>query len=212
MDIVRKSLFVLATLSGLSALASPANAFSFISDITGKDLADTEVTVNYQDGTSDIGVLQITGVDSSGVVKTDWDFSVSGNTNFGVYTFGYTGNKLISSLKINVLPASAIFDRILFPTLTPGTSTGNAFSSFSGASPTQKIYSGTVTGALEDVATSLELVWQDGFSDPLLAFVADTDGIEGEIPDPEPLPVPESTAIIGLIVGVGSCCFAVRKR
>ncbi|MBP0016685.1 MAG: PEP-CTERM sorting domain-containing protein [Cyanobacteria bacterium SBLK] len=192
------------------ATVSPAKAFGFISDITGADMVGIEVTVSFENGSSEMGIWAATGVDSGAASGTGWDLSIAGNTNFGAWIFSYTGTKTISSLLIDTLPGNTIFDTILLPELTPTTGIGNRFGSFSGASPTEENYSGTVLGALEDVKTSLELVWENGFNDPVLAFVADTDGIEGFNPDPEP--VPEPTATLGILGSLALGTVSLRKK
>ncbi|MBP0018029.1 MAG: PEP-CTERM sorting domain-containing protein [Cyanobacteria bacterium SBLK] len=196
-----------------------ATAFTFVDEINGADLVGLEVTVKYVDGTTERDIWEATSSDSGEARRSDWFLSKDGDTDFRfVWTFGYTGNGAISSLFINALPANAVFDSIFYPGLTPGTGFGTSVGSSSGVPPTSFTYSGSIPNTLDDVRTSLELVWENGFtqSDAPLVFQADIDGILGFNPDPDPDPdpvtTPEPTAILGVLALLSLGAWGVKKK
>ena len=198
----------LVTIAGsFFAFVGEAKAASFVSEITGAEMAGMLITVNFEGGSSEAKVWSATGVDSGAASGADWELSITGDTQFNPWTFEYTGNNTISSLLIEALPGNTVFDTIIFPELTPGTGTGGAFGSFSGLPPTDEIYSGTLPNTLEDVKTSLELIWENGFnsSNAPLVFLADTDGIVDDVAVPEP------SAALALLVVLVFGTFVSRK-
>ena len=206
MNISKIGLGLTAIAGSFFALASPAKAASFVSEITGAEMAGKlRVTVGFVNGSLESDIWKATGVNAGEATGTGWALSIAGDTSFSLWDLALTGNESIKSVKIESL-GGVVFDRITLPELTPGTGSGNPFVSSSGTPPTTAIYSGTVPGALEDVASSLELSWVNGFSDPNLSFFADTDGVEDDVAVPDP------STILGLLGGSAIGAFSLKKK
>lgn len=200
-----------AIVGSILAFSAKARAFTFIDTINGSGMDDALLTVNFKDGSTETAIFVTTGAEASAAIGTDFSLSVDGaNTIIAPWLFEYTGDNIISSVVVDLSPTNIVFDSLPWPEGTPGTGIGNSLISVSGLPPTNTIYSNPVQGTLGDIFNLMETFWNDGYGkeDGPSVWGFDTDLL---VPDPDPEPIPEPTAILGLIVGVGGCCFAVRK-
>ena len=169
---------------------------------TGSDMSGMEVTVNFQNGTSSTALWAATGSKSGAALTGGWALTQSGNSFGTPWTFSNNTGSTISSLFINAILGSTVFD--IDPRLdslfsTAGSADGIKFEVNSGVAPTSFQYDNIVNlvgnDPVGDLYAELNLFWSSGIaSGTSLRFVADTDSATFVVNPAKPVPVPSVVA------------------
>ncbi|NMF59504.1 hypothetical protein [Pseudanabaena yagii] len=200
---ITTALIMVSSVFGISSNVQAAT----ISDLTGFSTnggqsAGMEVKVTFTDNTTSSAVWSTSGI--SGSASSDgWTLSQSGNTFSSPWLFSNNSTKSVSSLFINAITGSTVFDRIAVIEVTPGSADGWEFSVVGGVAPSSFNYSNIVNlvgqPALGDLYAALTINWSSGLANnSLLRFRADTDSAIAVIDPTDPKPVPVPTAFIGI--------------
>ncbi|WP_055075837.1 hypothetical protein [Pseudanabaena sp. 'Roaring Creek'] len=196
-----------------NAQAATISALTGYSTMGGAS-AGMQVRVTFADNTTSTGVWSAINF-YSGVASADgWTLSQSGDTFGNPWTFSNNSSKTISSLFINAIAGSTLFDRTNPDPGTPGSAAGWDFTPVSGSSPTSFTYSNIVNlvgqPAVGDLYAALTINWDSGFSTGSnLSFIADTDSAISVIDSSNPQPVPVPAAFMG--IGLAGAFFAKRE-
>jgi hypothetical protein len=168
----------------------------------GGESAGMEVKVTFTDNTTSSAIWSTSGI--SGSASSDgWSLYQSGNTFSSPWLFSNNSTKTVSSLFINAITGSTVFDRIAVIEVTPDSADGWEFSVVGGVAPSSFNYSNIVNlvgqPALGDLYAALTINWASGLANnSFLRFRADTDSAIAVIDPTDPKPVPVPTAFIGI--------------
>jgi len=192
---------VLATLvlAGLGFQSGGAAAFPFPleSVLTGADMAGMEVTVTFEDDSSETAVWETTSTDGSvpfgegfagEASGSSWSLSQQGFTfgnnvdgaPLGLWSFAnFSASPTIIGFTVNALTGFTLFDVISDAEVTPGSQLGRAFLTELDASLYTVSYGDQMA---EDLFGSLTVEFTQGFeAGNVVEFFIDTDGF---VPSP----------------------------
>tara|TARA_Y100000780_G_C13635646_1_gene398377 strand:- start:266 stop:901 length:636 start_codon:yes stop_codon:yes gene_type:complete len=205
--------FILASVLSLFACAQ-ANA-AFISLVTGADMVGMEVTVTFEDNSTDTKVWELFTQDASvdymegfsgGVIGDGWSLTQAGdsignyvNGPLGVWTLANSSSQGMVSVFINALAGDVVFDILFGDDSANGSGDGRPFLSMNGmnasfgANYLDETYGTMLLSDRGDVILS-------GGSRTL--FLVDTDKIAADVPSP---------AVAGMLIVALGCMFAGRR-
>lgn len=214
------------TTSGVFNLAS--NGFT---------LAGTLVTVTFASGAQETRTWtgDNAGTGSGSAVGTGWRLSLSGDSNINPWTFVTTGASTdVVGLFLNVRPAKSVFDIVVAPELSPGSSFGSNIRDTNNPNldsldgPLGLIVTGVYADALQignvsfgDLFLTLDMRFSRtngaGLSpDRTLSFYTDTDSLASAIELPGNNngggTVPEPGVLTLLGIGLAGLAAARRSR
>ncbi len=203
----RASLIILST-PGTTYEADGYATFS----TTSATMVGMQVTVNFNNNTSDTGIWTATGISQNGWSMTQGP----GSTFTDPFTLTNNTRQKIRSFTMHGGGSTTLFDRGVLPS-TAGTGAGSDLEEFTNLSQNQNVtvnYFDNVqtTGAtpVGDIFAGMEVVFQKGIVRNGGQFVFRTD-TDNSINLLEPLPVPETaTAIRSSILFLG--ILLIRRR
>ncbi|MCF2949898.1 PEP-CTERM sorting domain-containing protein [Paraglaciecola aquimarina] len=163
----------------------------FIKSVTGADMAGIEVTVTYDDATTDSAIWGATFPEEGAANGADWGLYEQGDTIggdngqflYGVWTFTRSTNaiKNIASLFIDTSTTNIVFDTEFFDVSANGSGAGREFTYDDKAhDPVTALFSGLYMDELYTGLTISGPGLVDGFQ-----FMIDTD----EVPAPTTLSI-----------------------
>lgn len=166
--------------------AFQANA-SYISHVSGADMAGIEVTVYFADGGEETAIWQATSETAGGAFTVSgWSLTLDGDSFgqmdeegnlYGVFTFS-AGAYDFTGFSIDLLDAGFVFDVLYGNDTDNGSGDGRAFvTDFTGEGGV--IYSNQVD---TDLFTRLTFLAEID-AETVINFMTDTDGV-GEVPAP----------------------------
>lgn len=221
-NLPRKILTSTASITALCLVPMGSANAATITGVTGfatygDEMNGMEVTINFQDGSSSNALWGATGFQSGAASSSGWTLSHTGYTGIDPWTFTNNSGLTISSLFINAIAGSTVFDVDTTFEVTPNSSTGVPFTLISGDAPAVE-YDNivNVVGAppAGDLYAWMTLRWANGLaSNSSIIFSLDTDKAIAVV-DPNPRPVPVPSIFGGAFlasVGLGSSMLKKRK-
>ncbi len=200
---IATALIMVSSVFGISSSVQAATISALTGFSTnGGDSAGMEVKVTFTDNTTSSAIWSTSGI--SGSASSDgWTLSQSGTTFSSPWLFRNNSTKAVSSLFINAITGSTVFDRIAVNEVTPDSADGWEFSVVSGVAPSSFKYSNIVNvvgqPALGDLYAALTINWSSGLANnSFLSFRADTDSAIAVIDPTDPKPVPVPAAFVGI--------------
>ncbi|CAN1212314.1 hypothetical protein TUMEXPCC7403_19050 [Tumidithrix helvetica PCC 7403] len=204
-------IFGIASVLGIASSAQAASITGITGFQTfGDQMTGMQVKVTYTDNSTSSAVWAATGAGSGGASTSDWSLSQTGDTFGGDWTFINTGSKTISSLFINAITGSTVFDQTDPSPGTPDSAQGITFAAAIGFLAPDFVEYGDIVNvngnpAVGDIYGNLTLTWRNGFAtNQRLVFDADTDTVA------RPVPVPGLA--VGAILAAGVFSGAEIKR
>jgi len=181
----------------------------------GDAMDGMRVTTYFSGGGSETATWGDTGAGAGAASGTGWTLSMGGNTNTTAWVLTNTGQTDILRVFINARPGDTVFDYILTPEHTPGSSNGGNIGQFNGTvtptvdGPAGMAVAGVYSDRLMlnnvdygDLFLTLDLSFSKTSGGGLaggetLRFTSDTDSI-ARTGDITQVPEPGSLALVGL--------------